>query len=335
MADPGANGVMKRTALDVTAPASANDIASPAFAVASGTNTLTVALSPVPSAYATGAVYRFQAANANTGAVTLNVNALGAKSITKVQGGITTALVANDIRVGQVVEVMYDGTQLQMLSQLGNSPSVGSVTGIVYASGGTPSAASANELGTPIYAGFTSGTDNDWTLSMSPSIAAYATGATYRCRYLNAAANSGACTVNINGIGAVSIKKQVGGGLSDLAAGDVTSGVYVELFYNNTYMVLVSLPGTQQTFTQFSGNSSVTVGTTYQNSDYKSRLVNITITGSGSGYVACDSSATPSTVVCSFAVASVGTFTIAVLPSYYFKVVNSTGSFTAGASTWL
>lgn len=80
----------------------------------SGTNTITAAVTGL-AAYAAGQVFRFIAAGANTGAVTLNVNALGAKAITK-QG--TTALVSGDIVSGSTVVVVYDGTQFQLINQV-------------------------------------------------------------------------------------------------------------------------------------------------------------------------------------------------------------------------
>jgi len=81
---------------------------------ASGTDTITATASPTPSAYAAGQTFKFISAGANTGAATLNVSSLGAKSITK-DG--TTALVAGDIPSGAVVEVVYDGTEFQLISK--------------------------------------------------------------------------------------------------------------------------------------------------------------------------------------------------------------------------
>lgn len=77
-----------------------------------GTNTITANLSPAPSSYETGMVVTLVAANANTGASTLNLNSLGAKAIQR-QG---TALVGNEIKAGDVVQVFYDGTQFQLLN---------------------------------------------------------------------------------------------------------------------------------------------------------------------------------------------------------------------------
>ena len=81
-------------------------------------NTYAIANNPpyltANSAYRVGQIYTFIANVANTGASTLNVDALGAKAITK---DVATPLIANDILAGQVVSVMYDGTRFQLLSQ--------------------------------------------------------------------------------------------------------------------------------------------------------------------------------------------------------------------------
>jgi hypothetical protein len=78
-----------------------------------GTNTITATASLGMSAYVTGQRFFFVAAAANTGAVTLNINAIGAKSVTK---NGTTALVTGDIAINAVVQVVYDGTQFQLLN---------------------------------------------------------------------------------------------------------------------------------------------------------------------------------------------------------------------------
>jgi hypothetical protein len=97
------------------------------FAADAGANdTYTATLSPAITAYVTGAHYRFKANTANTGAATINLNSLGAKTIVKAAGGITTALSDNDIRAGQWVDLVYDGTNMQMQSTLGNAASGGS-----------------------------------------------------------------------------------------------------------------------------------------------------------------------------------------------------------------
>jgi hypothetical protein len=106
------------------------------IATVSGTDTLTGSLTPAISAYATGNLFSFVAANTNTGAATINLNSLGAKSITK-QG--STALIAGDIVSGQVYLIEYDGTRFQLINP---STTSGSVSTISFGSTGlTPSTA--------------------------------------------------------------------------------------------------------------------------------------------------------------------------------------------------
>jgi hypothetical protein len=78
-----------------------------------GTDTITGSLTPNLTAYAAGQTFRFIAANTNTGATTININSLGAKSITKYG---TTALGAGDIVQNASYTIFYDGTQFQLLN---------------------------------------------------------------------------------------------------------------------------------------------------------------------------------------------------------------------------
>jgi hypothetical protein len=78
-----------------------------------GTNTLTGLGSPAVVAYTAGSQYSFLPQNNNTGAVTINIDTLGAKSITKFG---TTALAANDLIAGSFAIVEYDGTQFQLIN---------------------------------------------------------------------------------------------------------------------------------------------------------------------------------------------------------------------------
>jgi hypothetical protein len=84
----------------------------------SGTDTVTGTLSPTLTAYAAGQMFYWVAAGTNTGAVTLNIDSLGAKAVTR-DG--STALAAGDIRSGEVVVVVYDGTRFQVVSQINSA----------------------------------------------------------------------------------------------------------------------------------------------------------------------------------------------------------------------
>jgi hypothetical protein len=78
-----------------------------------GTNTMTAIASLGMSTYVTGQRFFFVAPTTNTGACTLNINAIGIKSITKLG---TTALVAGDVISGAIIQVVYDGTEFQLLN---------------------------------------------------------------------------------------------------------------------------------------------------------------------------------------------------------------------------
>lgn len=111
----------------------------------SGT-TYTCGGSPALAAYTTGLRIQFKADVANTGAMTINVDGLGAKALTKLSGAIDTALAANDVRANQYVLAIYDGTQFQMLSQLGNAATSGSGVGMVISATQASVAASTNGI---------------------------------------------------------------------------------------------------------------------------------------------------------------------------------------------
>lgn len=91
-----------------------------------GTNAITASAPIVMTAYATGQTFRFIAANASTGAVTININSIGLKSIVRTDG---SALSSGDIASGAAVQIMYDGTNFQLLSDAnGKTESVTNLT---------------------------------------------------------------------------------------------------------------------------------------------------------------------------------------------------------------
>jgi hypothetical protein len=72
------------------------------------------------SSYVTGQRVQLFANTINTGAATVNISSLGAKTIKKRVGGVTTDLDYGDIRAGAYVDLIYDGTNFQLLSEVGN-----------------------------------------------------------------------------------------------------------------------------------------------------------------------------------------------------------------------
>lgn len=77
-----------------------------------GTNTVTLTYSVATAAYARGQLFSFIVGGSNTGAATLNVDALGAKNI--FANG--AALIGGELQAGRIVLVAYDGTQFDLIA---------------------------------------------------------------------------------------------------------------------------------------------------------------------------------------------------------------------------
>jgi hypothetical protein len=82
---------------------------------ATGTNAIILTLTPAPTAYATGMIVNFKTPNTNTGHVTLNVNGLGSKPLFK---NVNDTLRAGDIKLGRMINAIYDGNIFQVLNTL-------------------------------------------------------------------------------------------------------------------------------------------------------------------------------------------------------------------------
>ncbi|WP_019849835.1 hypothetical protein [Desulfitobacterium sp. PCE1] len=85
------------------------------YATASGTNTYTASITGITS-LSEGLSVKVKFTNANTGASTLNINGLGAKSIVKGNG---SALSSGNIKAGQIVHLVYTGLVFQFLGEGG------------------------------------------------------------------------------------------------------------------------------------------------------------------------------------------------------------------------
>lgn len=104
---------------------------------------ITLTNSPTVDALAHGQRYLFRAGSANTGAVTLNVDSLGATALRYRD----TALVANDIAAGDIVLCMYDSntTRFQMLTP----PRLGAVSTVAATQAQMEAASVTNAPVTP------------------------------------------------------------------------------------------------------------------------------------------------------------------------------------------
>lgn len=118
----GTNNSKVVTALGLQGSKYLDQSGSKIHATASGTDTYSATITPAITAYSAGASFFIKFTNANTGASTLNLNTIGAVSIKK---NVSTNLSAGDIAAGQVVLLVYDGTNFQIITGSGGGISDG------------------------------------------------------------------------------------------------------------------------------------------------------------------------------------------------------------------
>ena len=128
--EPGTNITMSASGGVITINASSTG-GGLQSGTASGTDTYTVTIGTV-SSYASGDVYAVKFTNANTGASTININSLGAKSLKK---SVSTALASGDILSGQEFIIVYDGTNFQVIGIAGSASITGSDTQVTFFDG--------------------------------------------------------------------------------------------------------------------------------------------------------------------------------------------------------
>lgn len=170
-----------------------------------GSDTITATVPAVAGAYTTGMKIWFQAAGTNTGATTINLNGLGAKTV-QLNGA---ALVGGEIVSGRWVELVYDGTNFQLLN--------------------------SSEQSAPQWGGTTGGTSTAFTIAPSPAIGAYAAG--QRFAFIAHVANGAAATLAINGLTATTIQRQG----TALVGNEFKANDIIEVVYNGTNFQIVNV----------------------------------------------------------------------------------------------
>lgn len=166
------------------------------------------AITPVPAVtvLADGDVYVFEADVANTGAATLNVAALGAKTIKKYG---SKDLETNDIVAGSVVTVIYDlDSTTFMLQTPVAKQQISQNSGEIFALDAQAS--------------------DTYVITLSPAPTAYVNGQVFH--FGANTLNTGAATLNVNGLGAKTIKKWFN---QDLITGDIVAGQFVAVIYDS------------------------------------------------------------------------------------------------------
>lgn len=176
-----------------------------------GSDSYAITLAPALVSYATGLVVYFKANTGNTGVASLNINALGAKTIKKNQN---IDLNDNDIVANQIVQLIYDGTNFQILS---------------------PTYATLSQNSSAIYAA-DAGASDTYVITLSPAPIAYTTGMVIRFKANTL--NTGASSLNANSLGGIALKKF--GTTNDTATGDILAGQIVEVVYDGTNFQILS-----------------------------------------------------------------------------------------------
>ena len=175
-------------------------------------NVIVVTLSPIPPAYKKGMMVLVKIANQNTGSTVINVNGRGNVAVHANGSALTVGI----LKAGAMALMAYDGTVFNLLSIYTGTP-----TGTVF-TGSAPSGGTAN-------AQTVTTTTGTFTLTAG-NIVDFVAGHT----------NTAATTLNVDGQGVVTIKKQGSSGLVDLASGDITTSQTYIVVYDGVYFELQS-----------------------------------------------------------------------------------------------
>lgn len=122
------------------------------------------------------------------------------------------------------------------------------------------------------------GADDTYTATVTPSLTAYTTGQAFRGKFT--IANTGACTVNINSLGAKSIKKYVSGSSTkaELETGDIVANQTCFIVYDGTDFVLLNPSATMPTTALLSEMATFFSNTDITGAEAESLTDNSTLT---------------------------------------------------------
>ena len=177
-------------------------------------NAYVATLSPAPTSYHTGMPIEVNISHTNTSAsCTINVNGLGTKNI-KLSNG--SNLNIGDLLSNMVAHLIYDGTVFQLL----NPASWASQFQV--------------QNGSLIY-GVDSGTANAYAITLTPSLPSYIAGVFVHVKITHT--NTGASTLNINGLGTKNINTIDG---NPLPANALLATHIHKFLYDGTQFILMS-----------------------------------------------------------------------------------------------
>lgn len=173
-------------------------------------NAQVVSVPATVTSYANGQTISFVAGYTNTGATTLQFNSLSAVSLVK--GATPSSLQAGDLIAGQLYTATYHGGAFRLTDY----PTVADVQ------------RSRFETATGV-----AGT-NTITANLTPALTGYETGMVVQ--FVAANTNTGATTLNLNGLGAKAVQRQ---GVA-LSGGELVANQPAMLFYDGTNFQILS-----------------------------------------------------------------------------------------------
>lgn len=182
--------------------------------VPNGTDTYVATCRPTQTALTSGSTFAFTPDVANTGAATLNVDGLGALAITK----FGAALKTNDLTAGHQQLLQYEGssTSFRLVSLGGRT---------LQGQDGQETQSTCTNV------------SNAYSTVGNPPYIAYVTG--MKVRFIAPATNSGASTLNVDGLGA---KTVVLSPATALVGGEIVINAEIEATYDGTNFQMSVVP---------------------------------------------------------------------------------------------
>jgi hypothetical protein len=185
----------------------------------------------VPTALTDNQQFWVRIRNSNTGAVTFTPNA-GVIDAAPVVGAAQLALQGGECVVNGRALLVWRADIASYVLEHCTGGTLQVAAGIASQHAATLAQV---QSGLSSYA-IDAGTANTYVVTLSPALTAYADGIKIRFRALTA--NTGASTLNVNGLGAVTL---VGGAHAALAGGEIVAGGYCEAEYNGALAKFVLL----------------------------------------------------------------------------------------------
>lgn len=198
------------------------------YAADAGANdTYVITLSTAPTSYTDGMVVYFKANTANTGAATINVNGLGAKTIVK---GVNTTLADGDIAALSFNTLIYDGINFVLQNPIANVVTMSSTSGVSAGPGSSSTQTITHGLGkTPsIIRIHGVGFANAGASSSAPSVS----NGTYnssgnKCSYVTYTTGAVSGTPSSSSVYAIYLQTTAsGGGIGTGVIGNITSTTF-------------------------------------------------------------------------------------------------------------